>query len=79
MAQIEDAVTGQDAEGLDRAAHKLRGAASIFGSHAAMQTAMELETMGRDRNLSNAGELLLQLKTQIEALEDALSGSRQEA
>jgi hypothetical protein len=40
---------------------------------------MELETMGRDRNLSHAGELFLQLKTQIKALEEALNESRQEA
>jgi CheY-like chemotaxis protein len=78
LAQVTDAVTSQDPDGLERAAHKLRGTVSIFGSRAAMQTAQALETMGRDRDLRHAAEGFLQLKDQIEALAEALGELRQE-
>jgi signal transduction histidine kinase/CheY-like chemotaxis protein len=79
LAQVMDAITRHDPAGLERAAHKLRGTVSIFCNGGALRAATDLETMGRDRELSHARELFLQLKTQIEALEEALSELRQEA
>jgi len=63
---------------LERAAHKLSGVVSIFGSRPAMQSAVALETMGRNRHLPHAEEVLAQLKGQMEALAEALGGLRQE-
>jgi signal transduction histidine kinase/CheY-like chemotaxis protein len=77
LQQVSDAVTSQDADGVDRAAHKLKGTISIFGSHAATETAQALETMGHDRDLHDAGEAFAQLKEQIAALETALAELRQ--
>ena len=78
LQQVSDAVTSQDPVALERAAHKLSGTVSIFGSRPAMQAARALETMGRNRNLPHAAEVLAQLKDQMEALEDALGELRQE-
>jgi len=78
LQQVSDAVAGQDPVALERAGHKLSGMVSIFGSRPAMQSAVALETMGRNRDLPHAGEVLAQLKDQMEALEEALGGLRQE-
>jgi HPt (histidine-containing phosphotransfer) domain-containing protein len=78
LQQVAEAVTRQDAADLERAAHKLKSTVSIFGNQAAMQTALVLEMMGRDRDLRNAREVLMQLKKQVEALEKALGRLRQE-
>jgi len=78
LQQVSDAVTSQDPVALERAAHKLSGTVSIFGSRPAMQTVRALETMGRNRNLPHAAEVLVELKDQMEALEEALGELRQE-
>jgi signal transduction histidine kinase/CheY-like chemotaxis protein len=79
LAHVSDAVTRQEPDGLERAAHKLKGTVSIFGGQAAMKAAQQLETMGRERDLSHAGETYPELKRHIEALEEALSELRLEA
>ena len=78
LQQVLDAVTSQDADGLSRAAHKLKGTVSIFGSRSAMQAALTLETMGHERRMHNAGEAFAQLKEQMGELEKALGELRQE-
>ena len=78
LEQVSDAVTSRDPVALERAAHKLSGTVSIFGSRPVMEVALTLETMGRNRNLPHAGEMLAQLKDQMEALKEALCGLRQE-
>jgi HPt (histidine-containing phosphotransfer) domain-containing protein len=78
LQRVSDAVTGRDAFALERAAHKLSGTVSIFGNRPATQAAMALETMGRDRNLLHAEEVLARLKNQMEALKEALGELRQE-
>ena len=78
LQQVSDAVSCQDPVALERAAHKLSGTVSIFGSRPAMQAARALETMGRNRNLPHAAEVLVELKDQMEALEEGLGELRQE-
>jgi signal transduction histidine kinase/CheY-like chemotaxis protein/HPt (histidine-containing phosphotransfer) domain-containing protein len=78
LERVSNAVTSRDAFAVERAAHKLSGTVSIFGSRPAMQAAMALETMGRDRNLLHAEEVLVRLKDQMRALEEALGELRQE-
>jgi HPt (histidine-containing phosphotransfer) domain-containing protein len=78
LHQVLDAVISQDAVGLDRAAHKLKGTVSIFGSRSATRAALVLETMGHNRDLHNSEEAFAQLKDQMEALEKALGELRQE-
>jgi signal transduction histidine kinase/CheY-like chemotaxis protein/HPt (histidine-containing phosphotransfer) domain-containing protein len=76
LQQVSDAVTSRDPDALQRAAHKLSGTVSIFGSQPVMRTAVTLETMGVDRTL--AGEVLTQLKDQMKELEAALGEMMQE-
>jgi two-component system, sensor histidine kinase and response regulator len=78
LEHVSKAVISQDPAGLERAAHKLKGSVSIFGSQAAIQAAQDLETMGHDRDLPHAGEVFAQLKNQIAELEEALGELRQE-
>ena len=78
LQHVSEAVANHDGLGLDRAAHKLKGTVSIFGSPAATQAADALETMGRDRDLRGAEEVLADLKVQMDALERALDEMRQE-
>ncbi len=78
LQEVSEAVTSQDAVGLERAAHKLKGTVSMFGSRAATQAALGLETMGRDRDLGHSGEGLAELAEQMAALEKALRELRQE-
>jgi signal transduction histidine kinase/CheY-like chemotaxis protein/HPt (histidine-containing phosphotransfer) domain-containing protein len=76
LQQVSDAVTSRDPDALQRAAHKLSGTVSIFGSQPVMRTAVTLETMGGDR--AHAGEVLTQLKDQMKELEAALGEMMQE-
>jgi HPt (histidine-containing phosphotransfer) domain-containing protein len=76
LQQVSDAVTSRDPLDLKRAAHKLSGTVSIFGSQPVMRTAVMLEAMGGDR--AQAGEVLTQLKDQMKELEAALGEMMQE-
>ena len=69
---VSDAIDRQIAVSLEEAAHKMKGTVSIFGSRGAVQAAQELETMGREHDLTNAAETLTQLKAHVQALEKAL-------
>jgi HPt (histidine-containing phosphotransfer) domain-containing protein len=55
MAEIQEAVTLSDAQNLERAAHKLKGAAAVFDARSVVEAAEQLEILGRQRNLSAAG------------------------
>jgi light-regulated signal transduction histidine kinase (bacteriophytochrome)/CheY-like chemotaxis protein len=68
LQQILDAVTHQDAAGLERAAHNLKATLTVLGSGSAIATAQALETMGRNRDLSQTEEAFASLKGQTEAL-----------
>jgi hypothetical protein len=57
----------------------MKGTVSIFGGRGAVQAAQELETMGRERNLTHAAETLAPLKVHVTALEKALSELKQQS
>lgn len=78
LEKVQEAITSRDASALDRAAHKLKGTVSIFGSRSATQAAQALEGMGHDRNLENAGEAFRELTQRMEALGKSLSDLREE-
>jgi signal transduction histidine kinase/CheY-like chemotaxis protein len=54
MQQIREAIRGQDATALERAAHKFRGMVSNFCASSAVSAAEELEAMGRAGVLTGA-------------------------
>jgi two-component system sensor histidine kinase/response regulator len=54
LQEIEEAISRQDAQALERSAHKFRGMVSNFCASSAVSTAAELEAMGRAGVLAGA-------------------------
>jgi HPt (histidine-containing phosphotransfer) domain-containing protein len=72
LGEIRAAVGTTDGPSLERAAHKLRGAAANFGARRACDAALDLERMGRSGDLSRAGHTVAELELATAALEDVL-------
>jgi signal transduction histidine kinase/CheY-like chemotaxis protein/HPt (histidine-containing phosphotransfer) domain-containing protein len=75
MAEIQEAVALSDAQNLERAAHKLKGAAAVFDARGVVEAAEQLEILGRQSNLGGAKELVSHLDRQIVTLTHALRES----
>ena len=76
ITQIEQAVATGDANGLERAAHSLKGSIANFGSEAAYQASLDLEQIGRSKDLTKMHEALARLvevMTQVTPELEALS------
>jgi hypothetical protein len=54
LRNIKRAIARKDAPGLASAAHAMKGAVAIFGAEDAVESAVELQQMGRQGNLANA-------------------------
>jgi HPt (histidine-containing phosphotransfer) domain-containing protein len=54
MSALQAAICANDAEGVCRAAHTLKGAISIFGAPAQSAIAVTLENLGREQRLDEA-------------------------
>src|SRR5712691_5423242 len=66
LARLAAAVSGHDAQTVERAAHSIKGSVANFGAQSAFQAALALEQMGRAERLVDASE-------QLRALERALA------
>lgn len=73
LSEIRDAVARKDSRTIERAAHGLRGAISIFHAKAAVEAALRLEEMGRMGNMIHAVEALSVLEIDLAGLKLALS------
>jgi CheY-like chemotaxis protein len=73
IAAIQEALNQQDAPGLQRAAHTLKGSVSVFCAPAAQKAAFALEQMGRDADLTKADEACGQLLKAMAELKPALT------
>ncbi|MEN6520608.1 MAG: ATP-binding protein [Armatimonadota bacterium] len=73
LAEIHHAIENGDSQGLEHAAHALKGSVSTFTSGPACQTALGLEITGRNGDLSQAGELYKTLVRQINSLNSTIS------
>jgi CheY-like chemotaxis protein len=69
---IRGAVERGDAQGMERAAHKLKGSVANFAAPAAYVAALRLEVMGRAGHLDQATEALRQLESALEELRPLL-------
>ena len=69
---IRGAAERGDAQGMERAAHKLKGSVANFAAPAAYDAALRLEVMGRDGHLEQAAEALGQLDSALEELKPLL-------
>ena len=75
MAELREAIALSDAQSLERAAHKLKGAAAVFDARSVVEAAEQLESLGRQNNISAAREILSHLDRQIAMLTRALQES----
>src|SRR5262249_31279691 len=62
-----------DAPKLQRSAHGLKGAVSIFAEGDAYRAALALETLGRSANLAHAAETLAILEEELQRLYPVLA------
>jgi signal transduction histidine kinase/CheY-like chemotaxis protein/HPt (histidine-containing phosphotransfer) domain-containing protein len=72
LEKIRQAVRDADAGALEKSAHKLKGSTGNFGAKQAFVTALRLEVMGRNGELTGAWELCAQLDAEVGRLRQAL-------
>lgn len=68
MQKMDGAIERADTATLQRAAHIMAGALRIFGIEPAIDSAAQLEEMGRSKQLSRARPCYLALKSHIDQL-----------
>lgn len=72
LAGIRQAVASNDAVGLASTAHAMRGSVSNFTVRRASQSALRLEQMGRDGDLTRSEQALEELEDEIARLRPVL-------
>ena len=72
LAQMHQALDAQDAESFRRAAHSLKSNSANFGAMQLSALARELEMMGRENRLGQAGETLVKAEKEYAQVEQAL-------
>ena len=75
---LRAAVEGQDAEGIWKSAHRLKGSVGSLSGERAFAAARNLEQLGREGKLDGTSEALAHLEREAEALAEALSNLRAE-
>ena len=66
--RIRRAVMRKDADDLEKAAHGLKGSVLNFEAKGVADIAQALETMGRNRDITQAQSLVAELEKQIETV-----------
>jgi PAS domain S-box-containing protein len=72
VAALRQAVDGGGGEALERAAHKLKGAATNLGAGRAASLCQELERLGREPGGQPGPELMARLLTELARVDEAL-------
>lgn len=72
LEKVREAIVAGNAEGVQRAAHSLKGEVSYLGAPNATETARLLEDMGRAKDLSRAPETLISLEQALSSLHSAI-------
>lgn len=65
LANIREHIDQQDAESLRKTAHALKGTVGNFGAKMAFSLAQQIENMGKNSQISQAKELLLELEKEM--------------
>jgi len=78
LGAMREAIASGDAQGLERAAHTLKGTVGNFAATAATTAALLLEQMGRERNLAQAEEGYAALERELDRLKASLAEICQE-
>jgi len=79
LEQIHSALEQRDAKRLERAAHSLKGSSAAFCGESTRAVAQKLETIGASGDLSQAGDLFVELQDELVRLKDALTEYRKES
>jgi HPt (histidine-containing phosphotransfer) domain-containing protein len=72
LIELQEAVSRGDAKAVERTAHGLKGSVLTFGPSPAAEAALQLETMGRARDLSEVRPTLGCLESALAALRPEL-------
>ena len=72
LATLQDALQQGDAGALARVAHKLNGASGTLGVRRMRQLCVDLQALGKAKNLTQAGDLLAQLVNEFELVRQRL-------
>jgi len=67
LEQLEQSLRQGDIDALTRLAHGIKGAGANLSAEGVRSTALELERLGRQRELGQAGEFVQRLREEIEA------------
>ena len=62
MADLESAIMRGDAKQIEMAAHKLKGAVTAFGGRAIAATALRIETLGKQGELTDIDQVWTALR-----------------
>jgi CheY-like chemotaxis protein len=73
--ELRAAIGGDDAQWIERAAHSLKEAVSVFGMTSAYNLAHELEALGQATDLTGAATILPMLERELERLNKAFADS----
>ena len=77
MDAVRRAMADSNARELQRAAHTLKGAADVFSAKRVVDAAWQLETIGRDGDLADAGRAWSVLQREVDRLIPAMRCFRQ--
>lgn len=66
--EARGSIAKNDYAGLERAAHTLKGRLAFFGIASIREQASALEAMGREKNLTGAGEALADIERELQSL-----------
>jgi len=76
---LAEAVRSQDPDAVHRAAHRLKGALSVFGEGPHIQDCLTLEEMGRKHDLSGVPELMSGLEGHLDQFRAAVAALGKES
>ncbi len=79
LAEAKEALQHNRPDDLHRVAHTFKGNLRFMGADAAAETAIQLDALALSRDLTGATPALIQLKRQLEELEQGLVSSQREA
>ena len=73
LTTLREAVMAGNAQGIERAAHKLKGSVGNFAAQPAFEAALRLEVLARGGTLSATGQAYDELETEIERVKSAMA------
>jgi HPt (histidine-containing phosphotransfer) domain-containing protein len=73
LTDLGEAVSAGDPARIREAAHAIKGTLANLGAIAATETALELETMGRQAQIDRAAEVFQSLRVAVREFEEATS------